>query len=313
MSLFYNFVIIIVIACTLLAVVLTFLLKKRLKDMHGMVLSMSMGMNVGLVVGVLFGSVYQGNLYYSTILSITIGSLAGLACGLSLGLLPIIEGFMSGLMGGMMGAMLGDMITQEQANVLINILLTLTICCLLLFLVLPSSQGNENKIEKRSWFLKPILTFAFIITLLLFGNQLDKNSKIAKPESSTGTSHNNHENHEGTTVNKPSEITININSSTFSYTPSKIIVKKNQPVILTLKNNDLIEHDIEIKEIPIHSKSEKNHSEHSHGEADLHLYATENSSSMIYFTPLKEGIYKFNCTISGHAENGMIGELVVVK
>ncbi|MEH7380366.1 cupredoxin domain-containing protein [Bacillus sp. JJ1533] len=313
MSLFYNFVIITVIACTVLAVFFSFLLKNRLSNMHSMVLSMAMGMNVGLVVGVLFGSLYQGNLYYSTILSVAIGTLAGLACGLSLGLLPIVEGFMSGLMGGMMGAMLGDMITLEQADVLINILLTLTICSLFLFLILPSSLGKENRIEKRSWFLKPILTFAFIITLLYFGNQLDKNTKISKTESSTGTSHNNHENHGGTTVNNSSEITINVNSSTFSYTPSKIIIKKNQPVILTLKNNDAIEHDIEIKEIPIHSQTEQNHSEHSHGEADLHLHTTENSSSVIHFTPLKEGIYKFYCTIPGHAKNGMIGELVVLN
>ncbi len=311
MSLFYNFVIITVIACAVLAVFFSFLLRNRLSNMHSMVLSMAMGMNVGLVTGVLFGSIYQGNLYYSTILSIAIGSLAGLACGLSLGLLPIIEGFMSGLMGGMMGAMLGDMITKEQADVLINILLTLTICSLLLFLVLPSSQSKESPIENRSWFLKPILTFSLIITFLYFGNQLEKNSGISKPESSTGTSHEKHENHSGTSSNKSTEITINVNSSTFSYTPSKIIVKKNQPVILTLKNNDFIEHDIEIKQIQIQSETTHNHSEHSHGMADFHLHAKEKGSNVINFTPLKEGVYKFYCTIPGHAENGMIGELVV--
>jgi uncharacterized cupredoxin-like copper-binding protein len=313
MSLFVYFVIFTIIFTTLLGVLLTVKLRKRLTNMHGMNITMIMGMNVGLTSGVLFGALYQGDLYYSTILSICIGSLVGLAFGVSLGLLPSLEGFMSGLMGGMMGAMLGEMITTEQSGIMINILLSLTVSSLLLFKTLPNSHVNENKIEKKSWFFKPLLTFIFLFTFLLFGSQLDKKIESTKSNYSTGEAHIKHGN-QGESINEAAHrITVNVHPKTFSYSPSKVIVKKNNPVTISLVNYDSLDHDIEIKNISIQKDSEDNPSHHPHAQGDFHLHALANNQAELSFTPLKEGIYKFYCSIPGHTENGMIGEMVVVN
>ena len=311
MSLFVYFVVLTLMISTFLAVILTVKLKKRLTNMQGMIIAMMMGMNVGLTSGVLLGALYQGDLYYSTILSMGIGSLAGLACGGRLGILPTLEGFMSGLMGGMMGAMLGEMITTEQSGVMVNILLTLTISSLLLFQILPNTQSNGNDIDNKRWFLKPILTFVFLSSFLLIGNHLEKNLAFSKSDSSTGESHSNHGSQEESTDIEAQQITVNVHPSSFSYSPSKIIVKKNQAVTITLVNHDSLEHDIEIKDISIQMNSEDNDTEDSDGQGDFHLHATANRQTELTFTPLQAGVYKFYCSIPGHAENGMIGELVV--
>ncbi|QOR64590.1 cupredoxin domain-containing protein [Cytobacillus suaedae] len=309
MSLFSYFVLLSLLFSLMIAVFLTIKLRKRLTNMHGMIISMVMGMNIGLTSGVLLGALYQGDLYYSTILSMAIGSLAGLVCGSCLGLLPTLEGFMSGLMGGMMGAMLGEMITQEQAVTMINILLTLTISSLLLFPILPNS--NENEIANKRWFIKPFLTFVALSSFLLLGSQLDKQLTFSKLGSSNSESQSKHENHGKSKEHNFQNIKINVHPLSFSYSPSKIIVKKDNPVTLTLINHDSLEHDLEIKNINVQIDSKDQHSNHSHGDVDFHLHVKGENQAELTFTPLEKGVYKFYCTIPGHTENGMIGELEV--
>lgn len=309
MSLFSYFIILSLLGSILIAVFLTIKLRNSLTNMQGMIISMVMGMNIGLTSGVLLGTLYQGNLYYSTILSITIGALAGIACGAGLGLLPTLEGFMSGFMGGMMGAMLGEMITQEQAAIMVNILLTITISCLLLFHIFPNLNGEET-VTKR-WVIKPILTFVALSSFLLLGNQLDKNLTLSKLDQSTSESQNKHEHHGNLNDRETQKILVNVHPSSFSYSPSKIIVKKNNPVTLTLVNHDSLEHDLEIKDINVQIDSKDQHSRHSQGDVDFHLHVKGKNQAELTFTPLEVGIYKFYCTIPGHTENGMIGELEV--
>lgn len=54
--------------------------KNRLRDMSGMIISMTVGTGIGLTAGVLLGSIYQGSLYASTLYSVLIGNLAGVTC-----------------------------------------------------------------------------------------------------------------------------------------------------------------------------------------------------------------------------------------
>lgn len=86
-----------------------YIFRKRLDDMHGMMVAMGLGMVSGLLVATLY-LIPTGNFLYGTML----GSFTGLAFGIIFGRLGghmgILEGVMAGPMGGMMGAMLGQMI-----------------------------------------------------------------------------------------------------------------------------------------------------------------------------------------------------------
>ncbi|WP_282155978.1 plastocyanin/azurin family copper-binding protein [Cytobacillus gottheilii] len=308
MSLFHYFVLATLTGSAILVILNARKLRERLTNMHAMIIAMVMGMNIGLTAGVLFGSLYQGDLYSSTLISIAVGAIGGIACGISFGTLSSIEGFMSGLMGGMMGAMLGEMISHEQSTVMLNILLTLTTSSLLLFYILPNSKGCENKVSKKSWFLKPLLTFVLLLSFLLFGNQLDNN--LALSDSSISDKHN-HGNQNDSKLEEAQNVILNVHPSDFSYSPSEIIVEKNQATSITLNNHDQIDHDIEIKNISFQESSNSQHTEHTTGGADFHLHASANSSADITFTPTKTGIYEFYCTIPGHKESGMTGKLIV--
>lgn len=306
-SLFHYFVLATLSGIAILVSLIARKLRERLTNMHAMIIAMMMGMNIGLTAGVLFGSLYQGDLYSSTLISIGVGAVGGLVCGLSLGTLSSIEGFMSGLMGGMMGAMLGEMITHEQAAVLLNIMLTLTTSSLFLFFILPDSKEYENEVNNKSWLLKPFLTFVLLLSFLLFGNQLDKNIAFSDSISSGQHQHGIQNNSEI----EDQKIILNVHPSDFSYSPSEIIVEKNQAASITLNNQDQVDHDIEIKNLSFQEGSVSQHTEHTSGGADFHLHASANSSAAITFTPTKTGVYEFYCTVPGHKESGMTGKLIV--
>jgi uncharacterized cupredoxin-like copper-binding protein len=316
MSWFDYFVIATLSLVTLISVIMAIQLRTQLSKMASMMVSMAIGMNVGLTAGLLFGSFYQGNLYFSTIISILAGILAGTACGLAFGVLPSLEGFLAGLMGGMMGAMLGEMITQIQADTITNIFLTLSVCTLLLFPILREPHEKETKRKNNFWFVKPLFTFLFVSLYLLLGNQLEKqvHSK-ANPSQDGQHDHstqddNDHSSHENSELSKEStvqEISIDVNPSSFSYDPKKIILEKGKEVRLTLMNHDSIEHDIEIKNFPVSIENEEHHVGHTNNDADFHLHASPNKQSEMIFTPLKNGTFEFYCTIPGHKDSGMAG------
>ncbi|MFD2444368.1 hypothetical protein ACFSO7_10370 [Bacillus sp. CGMCC 1.16607] len=181
MNVFHWYVIFTLLLTTLLSMIFAIRKKSTLVHMPGMVISMYLGMNVGLTAGVLFGSIYQGNLYLSTILAMLLGIVAGTLCGLIFGVLPAIEGFMAGVMGGMMGAMLGEMITIPQSSIMIKIFLTLTLCTILLFFILPK-HSEHDEIKNKKWFLKPIGIIVLIVFYLIIGNQLKSFPSKSTPQ-----------------------------------------------------------------------------------------------------------------------------------
>lgn len=313
LSWFHYFVLFTLSLVTISVAIMAFYYKSRLRGMAGMVLSMAGGTNVGLTAGILFGSLFKGDLFYSTVYSILVGILAGTACGLVLGILPSLEGFMAGLMGGMMGAMLGEMIGSDQSVIMINLFLTLSVSTLFLFPILSVPSKIETQNPTRKWLFKPILAFLFLSAYLLWGSQANTQMNISKPNS---TDEDGHISHNGQTVKKENqqlELTVSISPSQFSYNPSKIVLKKGQEVSLILENSDIIDHDIEIKHIPLGEKKAETHEGHSDSaeNADFHLHASAKSQSKLTFTPLQTGTYEFYCTIPGHREKGMTGYLVI--
>ncbi|MGB3261228.1 plastocyanin/azurin family copper-binding protein [Paenisporosarcina sp.] len=301
MSGFHLYVLVLIGGITLITILLALRRKNFFSSMSGMIVSMYLGMNVGLTAGITFGTVYQGDLFLSTILGMGFGILAGSLCGACFGLLSSLEGIMSGLMGGMMGAMLGEMIAVDQANVFIKIFSLLSSCTIFWIIILSTSK--KATIDNLGGLFKPILTSLVIGFVLFIGNSFKEEvkSNSLSPE---------HQLEDKVTDTKTEIKKVVIETTDLSYSPQEVVVEKNKPITVVLKNSDHLEHDIEIRDVSYNIMSKTKH-QHGVKENVLHLHAEPLQTSEITFSIKEVGTYLFYCTIPGHKENGMVGKLVV--
>ena len=110
---------------------------------------------------------------------------------------------------------------------------------------------------------------------------------------------------------------VTVEATDFAYKPASISVPSGQPITLTLKNIGAVEHDFVVDKITVSDveASESGPAEHhqmKQPEYDLHFFAKAGESAVLRFTPLQPGTYEIFCSIAGHKEAGMIGELIVV-
>lgn len=111
---------------------------------------------------------------------------------------------------------------------------------------------------------------------------------------------------------------ITVEMSDFAYSPSSITVPAGEPVTLTLRNIGNIEHDFVVEKIDATTKvvqDSGSDAHHAHGEEqnyDLHVSANAGDTSAIELTVTEPGSYQVFCSVEGHKEAGMIGELVVL-
>ena len=122
-----------------------------------------------------------------------------------------------------------------------------------------------------------------------------------------------------------SKTAINVEMTDFAYTPSSSTITAGQPVTITLENKGLVEHDFVVSKIDVTDVSEgsggmdmghdMNNMGHDMGgaEYDLHVSIPSGESNTITFTSKSAGVYQFFCTVPGHKEAGMIGELTIVE
>jgi uncharacterized cupredoxin-like copper-binding protein len=104
-----------------------------------------------------------------------------------------------------------------------------------------------------------------------------------------------------------------------TFNPSSFEVTAGAPVVLTLINEDTLEHDFSILEIPVESVSEPDAVSAEHQmemgedarEPAMHVAAEPNATNQVTFTPTRPGTYEFYCTVPGHKEAGMVGTMVV--
>jgi len=95
-------------------------------------------------------------------------------------------------------------------------------------------------------------------------------------------------------------------------------VKVGESVQLTINNVGALEHDFVIEQIDAATKviqdsgSEKHHAHGAAENYDLHVSAQVGETSMIEFTVNEPGTYQFFCSVPGHKDAGMVGELTVV-
>ena len=123
----------------------------------------------------------------------------------------------------------------------------------------------------------------------------------------------------GACASAPSPQAVTLTAMTMTYSPSVLEVTAGVPVELTLVNQDSLEHDFSILEIPVElvSAADPMSAEHQMemGEAAvepmLHVAAVPGATNRLSFTPTKPDRYEFYCTVPGHKEAGMVGTLVV--
>ena len=111
---------------------------------------------------------------------------------------------------------------------------------------------------------------------------------------------------------------LTLDATDFAYSPLLITVPVDEPVLLTLKNSGNLEHDFVIEKIAVKTdviRDSGSDAHHAHGAEtnyDLHFSAQVGEASVIQFTVSEPGTYQFFCSVAGHKEAGMIGELIVV-
>lgn len=120
----------------------------------------------------------------------------------------------------------------------------------------------------------------------------------------------------GTSASQPAtEITVV--ASDFAYNPASITIPVGQPVTVTLENTGAVEHDFVVESIQVTGveASESGpaaHHQMDEADYDLHFFARAGDSATLRFTALEPGTYEIFCSIEGHKEAGMVGQLIVV-
>ena len=114
------------------------------------------------------------------------------------------------------------------------------------------------------------------------------------------------------------ETEITVEMTDFAYSKPSLTVAAGQPVTLTLKNTGNVEHDFVVEEIDVTTnviQDSGSDAHHAHGEEknyDLHASAGVGDTTVLEFTALQPGTYKFFCSVEGHEQAGMVGELIVL-
>jgi uncharacterized cupredoxin-like copper-binding protein len=111
---------------------------------------------------------------------------------------------------------------------------------------------------------------------------------------------------------------LTVEMTDFAYNPSSVTIPAGQPVTLTVNNTGKIEHDFVVEKIDVATEviqDNGSNAHHAHGAEqnfDLHISARPGEASIVQLTVSEPGTYKIFCSVEGHEEAGMIGELTVI-
>ncbi len=106
-------------------------------------------------------------------------------------------------------------------------------------------------------------------------------------------------------------VVIAISAENVRFVPDAISVPAGKVVTITLKNLDeSTEHDFEIEDLEA-TVIEGGSEQHGGGTQKVAVHTKPGGTSSITFRADKAGTYKIICTIDGHADAGMVGELIV--
>lgn len=129
---------------------------------------------------------------------------------------------------------------------------------------------------------------------------------------------------------------VTVTTQSFRYEPAAFEWQRGQPVHLTLRNPDAVEHDFVVDGLRVRVTSGAGGHAHSAASTPaagtagaasgagttgsaaatpapdaLHVHADAFSQNVLLFTPLNAGTFTVYCTVPGHKEAGMTARLVV--
>lgn len=103
-----------------------------------------------------------------------------------------------------------------------------------------------------------------------------------------------------------------------TYGPEEIVVPAGEPIRLVINNDGQALHDFTVDQIAVthmHHEGGSMDTAHmageGHDEYDLHMALDGGDAGVLEFIPGEPGEYVFHCSVPGHTEAGMHGELVV--
>jgi len=101
-------------------------------------------------------------------------------------------------------------------------------------------------------------------------------------------------------VDRPAVATLHVRGNEFGFEPHTLELRAGAPTRIELENGGAIEHSLVVKA--------------PDGEGDwIHLHALPRQTDAATYEIERPGRYPVLCTIQGHVEAGMVGELVVVR
>lgn len=114
-------------------------------------------------------------------------------------------------------------------------------------------------------------------------------------------------------------VEVTLRAYEWAFEPNVIEVPVGQRVKLTLVNDGLVEHDVEIEGLPAEHVERVGGQGHENGHQDgghhaegvVAAHAQPGQTATVYFTPTQEGEYDLFCTLPGHRQAGMEGKIVV--
>lgn len=87
---------------------------------------------------------------------------------------------------------------------------------------------------------------------------------------------------------------VTVTATEFKFDPSQITVEKGQRVEVAFQNKGGVTHNFTIPDLNVKSKD-----------------IAPGQTDRVEFTPDRSGTFKIVCTIPGHEEAGMVGQLIV--
>jgi len=119
--------------------------------------------------------------------------------------------------------------------------------------------------------------------------------------------------HTGGSTNAEPTVVIDVSLKNLRFTPNRMEVAAGQTVRINVANMDGTEHDMLVEGLRIEKVGDAMGAHHAGATADMlvvHTMANENGS--ITFRTEQKGTYRFYCTLPGHKDAGMVGEMTVV-
>ena len=149
-----SFSITLIFLITCIVVYYTYLKRKYLSSMTGMIVSMTNSLMTGMALGTFLGIfIPDKDLTLPTIIAVSIGMIVGYVTGRPISLIASLDGITAGIMGGMMGTMLGIMLQPKYTQIMIFFIdvIYILVTVVLLRVIDQETKTNQNENSKKTF------------------------------------------------------------------------------------------------------------------------------------------------------------------